>query len=115
MITLALARDCLSPYVSGVEAPAVTVERIIDRVSKKYGVSKEDIYGRKRTKTIAMARSIAIYIIKKITTLSFPAIGKIFDRDHSTIINANNMITSEIASSPLLEIEVNELIREITE
>ena len=62
-----------------------------------------------------MARSIAIYIIKKITTLSFPAIGKIFDRDHSTIINANNMITSEIASSPLLEIEVNELIREITE
>ena len=114
-INMELAKQCLMPYVSGVEAPAITVDRIIDRVSKKYGVSKEDIYGRKRTKTIAMSRSIAIYIIKKITTLSFPAIGKLFDRDHSTIINANNMITSEIAKSPLLEIEVNELIREITE
>lgn len=115
-VTMELTKACLSPYISSyAESPGVTADRIVDRVSKKYGVSKDDIYGRKRTRNIAMPRSVAIYIIKKITDLSFPSIGKLFDRDHSTIISANNMISAEIAASPLLEIEINELIREITE
>ena len=114
-ITLESAKNCMSAFATPVEPPSVTAERIVDRVAKKYGVSTEDVYGKKRTKHIAYARSVSIYIIRKITDMSFPAIGKIFDRDHTTIISANQMMVNELAKSPLLEIEINDLIKEITE
>jgi len=114
-ITLEMAKNCIEVFVTPAESPSVTAERIVERVAKKYGVSTEDIYGRKRTKHIAFARATAIYIIRKITDMSFPSIGKIFDRDHSTIINAHQMIVDEFAKNPLLEIEIADLIKEITE
>lgn len=114
-ITLPMAKDCIAALVSGVEAPQVTAEKIISRVSKKYGVTEEEIYGRKRTKHIASARNISIYIIRKVTELSFPAIGKLFDRDHSTIISANDSIEQNLQSNPLFAMEIADLIKEITE
>ena len=114
-ITLDMAKDCLSAFVGENEPPAVTAERVVDRVSKKYGISTDDIYGRKRTKHIALARSVAIHIIREITDMSYPAIGKIFDRDYSTIIYTNQMIIDECSKNPLLDIEIKELIKEITE
>ncbi len=114
-ITLEMAKECMSAFMTADEPPAVTAERIVDRVAKKYGILTEDIYGRKRTSHIAYARAVSIYIIRKITDMSFPTIGKVFDRDHSTIISANQMIAKEISKNPLLDIEINDLIREITE
>ena len=97
------------------EATAVTPDMIVARVAKKYGVSKEDIYGRQRTKHIATARNISIYIIRKITGISFPMIGDLFERDHSTIISANNTVEANVKSTPLFAMEINDLIKEITE
>ena len=114
-ITLPMAKDCIAAFVSGVEAPQVTAEKIISRVSKKYGVTEDEIYGRKRTKHIANARNISIYIIRKITDLSFPAIGKLFDRDHSTIISSNDSVEQNIKNNPLFSIEISDLMKEITE
>lgn len=114
-ITLEMAKECLSAFVVENEPPAVTAERVVDRVSKKYGVSTDDIYGRKRAKHIALARSVAIHIIREITDMSYSAIGKIFDRDYSTIIYTNQMIIDECSKNPLLDLEIKELIKEITE
>ncbi len=114
-ITLPMAKDCIAAFVSGVEAPQVTAEKIISRVSKKYGVTEEEIYGRKRTKHIASARNISIYIIRTVTEMSFPTIGKLFDRDHSTIISANDSIEQNIQTNPLFAMEIADLIKEITE
>lgn len=114
-ITLAMAKDCIATFVTGSEPPSVTAEKIISRVAKKYGVTEEEIYGRKRTKHIAGARNISIYIIRRITEMSFPAIGKIFDRDHSTIISANDSIDQEVKINSLFAMEINDLIKEITE
>jgi len=114
-VTLDLAKECLKAFVSEEEPPTVTAERIVDRVGRKYGISKEDLYGRKRTKHIAHSRAVAIYIIRKTTDMSFPTIGKMFDRDHSTIMNACQMIEDECAKNPLLDLEISDLIKEITE
>ena len=114
-ITLPMAKDCIAAFVSGVEAPQVTAEKIISRVSKKYGVTEDEIFGRKRTKHIASARNISIYIIRKVTEMSFPTIGKLFDRDHSTIISANDSIEQNIQTNPLFAMEIADLIKEITE
>ena len=99
--------------MTGSEPASVTVDRILEKVSQKYGVSVEDIKGRKRTKEIALVRHRSIYIIRKLTDLSLPAIGKLFGRDHTTIMASLDTVEREMAKDSLLELEMNDLIREL--
>ncbi len=112
-ITLDLAMSCISDVLSGNEPVNITIDRIFDKVTKKYNITEEELKGRKRQREIARVRHICIYIMRKMTDLSLPAIGKIFSRDHSTIISSLDTIETEIKESSLLEIEINELINEI--
>ncbi len=89
------------------------VEKILIHVSKKYGVSVEDIKSKKKTDSIAGARHISIYIIRKLTDLSLKEIGKVFGRDHSTIISSINKIELNIRTVKNYESEINLLIKEI--
>lgn len=114
-ITAELAMVCISDILTGNEPVNITLDRIFDKITKKYNITEEDLKGRKRTREIAKARHICIYIMRKMTDLSLPSIGKIFGRDHSTIISSLDAIESEIKENSLLEIEINELIKEIRE
>jgi chromosomal replication initiator protein len=89
------------------------VEKILLHVSKKYGVSIDDIKSKKKTDSIAGARHISIYIIRKLTDLSLKEIGRIFGRDHSTIISSINKIELNIRTVKNYESELNMLIKEI--
>jgi chromosomal replication initiator protein len=91
------------------------VERILDKVSRKYNIPVDDIKSRKRTKEIAAARHVTIYIIRRLTDMSLPAIGKYMGRDHTTILFSLDTIESELKTSATLELEINELIKEIKE
>ena len=89
------------------------VEKILLHVSKKYGVSIDDIKSKKKTDSIAGARHISIYIIRKLTDLSLKEIGKIFGRDHSTVISSINKIEINIRTVKNYESEINIMIKEI--
>ena len=89
------------------------IERILSAVSSKYGISVEDIKSKKKTENIVNARHLSIYITRKLTDLSLPAIGKIFSRDHSTIISSINKVDINIRTVKNYEEELNYLIKEI--
>lgn len=89
------------------------IERILSAVSLKYGVSVEDIKSKKKTENIVNARHLSIYITRKLTDLSLPAIGKIFSRDHSTIISSINKVDINIRTVKNYEEDLNSLIKEI--
>ena len=89
------------------------VEKILMHVSKKYGISVDDIKSKKKTDSIANARHISIYIIRRLTDLSLKDIGKIFDRNHSTVISSINKIELNIKTVKNFESEINQLIKEI--
>jgi len=114
-IELDMAKDCLAAFIGGTEPPEVTAKRIISLVSKRYGVAEDDIFGRKRQQKICHARNVSIYIIKKSTDLSYPSIGKMFGRDHSTIISSYDAIKGDLDKNTLLGIEINEIIKELNE
>ena len=73
----------------------------------------DDIKGVKRTKDIAYARHITIYMIRKLTDMSLPQIGKLFNRDHTTILSSIKTIERELGSNSVTDIEIGELIKEI--
>ena len=113
-ISMELARSCISELLGGAEPVNVTVDKIFAAVYKKYNVKREDLVGSKRTKELAAARHITIYLIRKITDMSFPNIGKIFGRDHSTVMSSIETVEKRLRSDTVFNVEINELIKEIT-
>ena len=65
-----------------------TPNLVISQVCKFYNVDESVLRGNQRTKGAAEARQVAQYLIRKLTNLSLPDIGKEFDRDHSTVLYA---------------------------
>ena len=65
-----------------------TPSLIISQVCKFYNVDESVLRSTQRNKGVAEARQIAMYLIRKLTNLSLPDIGKEFNRDHSTVLYA---------------------------
>ena len=63
-----------------------TPSLIITQVCKFYSIEEDVLRGTLKNKGTAEARQIATYLIRKLTNLSLPDIGKEFNRDHSTIL-----------------------------
>ena len=115
-VTMELAKSCLGELLGGAEPVSVTVDKIFSAVSKKYNVEKDDISGSKRNKEIAMARHVAIYLIREITEMSYSNIGKLIGgRDHTTVLNSWKTIGDKMMTDPILNIDVTDLISDITE
>ena len=114
-ITMDIAKKCLNELLGGAEPVNVTVDKIFAAIEKKYNVSKTELESKSRVKEVAQARHIAIYLIRSITEMSLPHIGKMFNRDHSTVISSIETIDKKIASSPSFDSEISELKKEILE
>ena len=114
-ITLDLVKGRMSELLGGAEPINVTVDKIFGAVEKKYGVSKSELISKSRVKEIAQARHITIHLIRTMTEMSLPAIGKLFNRDHTTVLASLDSIDKKMASSSAFEAEINNLIKEIKE
>jgi len=114
-ISVETANGCIAELLGGAEPINVTVDKIFSTVYKRYGISKEDIVGTKRNKEIANARHIMCYLIREVTEMSFPNIGKLMNRDHATILSSYEKIKKKLFSDPIFAIEMHEIKRELDE
>ncbi|MDD6461142.1 MAG: chromosomal replication initiator protein DnaA [Bifidobacteriaceae bacterium] len=107
-LTRALAEQTLQDFFSSnVE---ITPTDIITATAQYFQLTFDDLVGTSRTKNIAMARQIAMYMAREMTSLSLVDIGEIFGgRDHSTVMHACRKITSEMAEKREVYNYVNEL------
>ncbi|MBR5543487.1 MAG: chromosomal replication initiator protein DnaA [Oscillospiraceae bacterium] len=62
-----------------------TPEFIIKAVAKYFELEYEDIIGKDRSAKMVEPRKIAMYMVRNMTNESYPKMGKIFNRDHTTI------------------------------
>ena len=72
-----------------------TPSLIIGQVCKFYSVDEAVLRGTQKSKGIAEARQVSMYLIRKLTNLSLPDIGKEFGKDHSTVLY--NILKVEVA------------------
>jgi chromosomal replication initiator protein len=92
-----LARDALKDLIGKKEITVITPDLIKECTGKYYNVTVEEINSKKRTKTIAYARQVSMYLTKELTELSYPKVGESFGgRDHSTVIHGCDKIKKEI-------------------
>ena len=65
-----------------------TPSLIISQVCKFYSIEEQVLRGANKSKGTAEARQVAMYLVRKLTNLSLPDIGREFARDHSTALYA---------------------------
>jgi len=88
-----------------------TVDTIIEETSRYYTLTPEDLKGQRRTRNTALARQVAMYLIRKLTNLTLQEIGELFEgRDHSTVLSSIRRIEEMIDESS----DFSKLIRDIT-
>jgi len=113
-LNMDLAKSCISELLGGAEPINVTVDKIFAAVFKKYGIKREDIVGERRNKDVAWARHVSIYLLRDITDMSFPNIGKIFNRNHSTIMSSIDAVERKMQADNMFSLELDEMKKEIT-
>lgn len=88
----------------------ISVNKIKRVVSDYYGLTKQQLISKSRTKNISNARHIAIYLCRKHLDLPFAKIGEEFGkRDHSTIINACEKIEVELRKDGFMSVAIGEI------
>ena len=112
-LTIDVVKSRMSELLGGAEPIGVTIDKIFAAIEKKYGIKKSELTSKSRVKEVAQARHITIYLIRTVIEMSLPNIGKLFNRDHSTVISSIDGIEKKIASDAVFELEINNLIKEI--
>ena len=108
IVTIESAREALKD-IAKEDEETIDATKIIDIVCKFYNVKKEEILARKRTKQIAEARQIAMYLITEFINIPLESVGNIFGKDHATVIYAKNKVQDDIKKSKKLEVQINDL------
>lgn len=112
--TIALAQKVIQDVTTDdIEPVPVTVERIVEEVSRTEGISVDDIYGEKRNANIVQARRISLYIIREVTNISYEMIGESFGKDHSTVLYHINQLIKKMETDSKLRRKVNDIINNI--
>jgi chromosomal replication initiation ATPase DnaA len=86
------------------------IDRIIVIVADSYHISPVTLQSRLRTSHVAMARMIAMYLMRRLTSLSYPNIGIALKRDHSTVMHAYGLIDRRMRARPLFAKEIERLV-----
>ena len=98
-LTVELAEQVLRDlFPDGSAIPAVTITRIQEAVSDRFGLSVIELCSQRRSQAVAYPRQVAMYLSRELTDASLPKIGKEFGgRDHTTVIHATTKITRLIS------------------
>ncbi len=109
-ISVETAKEAIDKVTrTGIYIP--TPEDIIRETGRFFGISEDEIRGQRRSKNTAMARQVAMYLIRTLTHLPLVDIGEQFDhRNHSTVLSSTRKVEELLKSDP----SMSDTIRDIT-
>jgi chromosomal replication initiator protein len=100
--------DLMPP--SAEEIPAAV---ILAETARYFGLTREELCSRSRSRQLTAARHVAMYLVRELTSLSLPKIGELFDRDHSTVMYGTGKIERQMSAREPTYRQVAELTRSI--
>jgi chromosomal replication initiator protein len=113
-ITLDFVKEALRDLLA-LQDKLVTVENIQRTVAEYYKIKVADLLSKRRNRSIARPRQIAMALAKELTNHSLPEIGDAFGgRDHTTVLHACRMISGLRQSTTDIEEDYTNLLRILT-
>ena len=87
---------------------------ISDHIAREFRLRPDDLQSRSREQRIAFVRQLAMYLCRKITAAPFEFIGEHFNRDHSTVIHAYQLIEWRMTRDAAFRLFIAKLEGQIT-
>jgi chromosomal replication initiator protein len=113
-VDVGLAEIVLRDLIPDSQIPEISSSTIMAVTAEFFSVSIDDLCGPGKTKALAQARQIAMYLCRELTDLSLPKIGQTFGgRDHTTVMHAEKKIRKEMAERRRIYDQVQELTSRI--
>ena len=110
-ITIDFVRETLKDLIS-LQDKLVTLENIQKTVAEYYKIKLSDLTSKRRTRTVARPRQMAMALAKELTNHSLPEIGNAFGgRNHSTVLHACRQIKDLCAANSSLAEDYSNLLR----
>lgn len=112
-ISLELAKKLIDPFYQ-TRNVLLDSDSLIKSVCSYFGLTTEEMLGKSRAKQYVYPRQIAMYLARKHTALSFPDLGRVFQRDHTTVLSAYQRIIKELSEkNATLESDIKFLENEL--
>ncbi|MDP2790161.1 MAG: chromosomal replication initiator protein DnaA [Rectinemataceae bacterium] len=112
-LTVDIAKNLLKEMFNTNRHSAITVDSIIRMVADFFKLSLSDLKGKKRSKNIALARQVAMFVIREVTEYSTTEIGVEFGgRDHTTVMHSCQKIEQMVKFDPSFDASIQKLLRD---
>ena len=112
-VSLDHVQQLLGPILEEEAVNQITVERIQRTVAEFYDIRVADMSSKKRPQSIAFPRQVAMFLSRRLTGHSSPAIGEYFSRNHATILHAVSAIEQRMAKDAEFRSTVGMLERKL--
>lgn len=99
--TLETVREALYPVLPSERTS--TPQEIIRFVAHHYGIKVADLKGRDNRRSVAFPRQVAMYLLREVLNLSYPEIGRLFGKHHSTVLYSVEQIAAQRRKNPNLD------------
>ena len=110
-ISVPLAKEALKDLLAS-NSRLITIETVQKCVAEYYKLKVSDMFSKKRTRSVARPRQMAMALSKELTNYSLPDIGEAFGgRDHTTVLHACRKINELKATDPNVTRDFNSLIQ----
>ena len=94
-------------------AQQVPAETIMGETADYFGLRREDLVSKSRSRPLTTARHVAMYLMRELTGLSLIKIGELFDRDHSTALHGIKRIENLMPNRDTVYRQVQEITKRI--
>lgn len=113
-ITLDFVKDALRDLLA-LQDKLITIENIQKTVAEYYKIKIADLLSKRRSRSVARPRQMAMALAKELTNHSLPEIGDAFGgRDHTTVLHACRVIAEFKQSNQDIEEDYTNLLRTLT-
>jgi len=113
-IDIELIRDSLKDLLA-LQDKLVTIDNIQRTVSEYYKIKMSDLLSKRRSRSIARPRQVAMALAKELTSHSLPEIGEAFGgRDHTTVLHACRKVKELTDTSTDMKEDMKNLLRSLT-
>lgn len=109
-ITIEFTKDCLRDLLAS-QDKMVTLDNIKKVVAEHYKVKVNELLSKRRSRSIARPRQLAMFLSKELTNHSYPEIGQAFERDHTTVLHACKKMKELLEEDRRLDEDYRHLVR----
>lgn len=113
-LTSDLAYEALKDVIHETRKKVITIRLIQEEVARHFDLKVDEFKAKKRTRSVAHPRQIAMYIARELTDASLPKIGEEFGgRDHTTVMHACEKVIRDRSQDSQLNQMIQNLIKRI--